>query len=196
MNKVIKIILISVSLFLVSCASVSTGTSETIDIKVVNKDLRKAEKALHTEDIETALSITKKYAEMGNAKAQFMYGHYIYLKFYVENYGKDMTRRVQRQENLAKEETLKWMTKSAKQGYVGGQAYLGGYFLEGDYKRNIKPERVKGLMWTILAAAQLKEKDSVESAIEEARYNFNITDEDIKKAKELAKTWKVDSADL
>ena len=120
-----------------------------------------------------------------------MYGHSPYLKFYMENYGKTITESLKRQEARVEEETLKWMTKSANQGYAGGQSYLGGYFMEGDDAKNRQPDYVLGLMWTILAESQRSEKDSVESAIEELRYNFKVSDEEIKKAKTLARAWHV-----
>jgi len=196
MYVMIRIILISASLLLVGCAGAHTNGAEPIDIKVVNSELRKAKKALHNEDIETALSITKKYAELGHAKAQYMYGHYIYLKFYAKNYGKGMTQRIRRQEAQAEEETLKWMIKSAEQGYVGGQSYLGGHFLEGDYMRNRKSDYVQGLMWTILAASQSNEKDSVNAAIDQVLNNYDITEAQIKEAKRLADEWRPSSSRL
>ncbi len=191
MNRIAgSLLIITLAVFVFNVTNTLADSNTLENTTIVNKELSRAERAMNNEDLATALKIAKKYAEQGHAKAQYMYGHYLYLKFYMENYGKKMNDDVRTQEDEVNKETLKWMIKSANQGYVGGQAYLGGYYLEGDEMNGRQSEYVKGLMWSFLAAYQSKEKDSVESMLEEVKMNYDISDDDIKKARILAKQWK------
>lgn len=189
MKIAFKICLIKLVLLTVSCGNIPTSDAyKEIDPKIIKQELRKAEKSLEKEDIHTALDITKKYALMGHAKAQFMYGNYIYLRFYVENYGKGMNASIRRQQDNTNETTLKWMTYSAQQGYAPAQYSLSRIHSEG---KGVKADPVVGLMWGILSTSKSNDKDRVKDTISEAVYNYKLTAEDITRAKKMASEWKV-----
>jgi len=153
-----------------------------------NDDLNRAQAALEHEDINKAMQLVKKHLKSGNARAQFMYGQFLAMKFYVENYGKGMSREIRKKQEQANQDTFKWMTKSAKQGYAPAQFALGTIYMEEG--KGVEVDYVVGLMWIILGASQDSDKDSLKHALDQAKRNYSLTPNDIENAQRMAEQWR------
>ena len=53
-------------------------------IDTMNDELNAAEAAVENEDIDTAIKLVNKHLESGNARAQYLYGLYIKVKYFIE----------------------------------------------------------------------------------------------------------------
>jgi len=140
------------------------------------------ERSFNSEDIEGSLLILSEKAEAGDAKSQFLLGHGLHMKYFMDNYGQSVDEDETDEIN---KKIIYWTTKSAGQGYALAQFSLGSIYSDED--RCGEVDYIKGLMWSILGSMHSTEDtdETINQYIEE----HGMSDEDIIKAKHLAHEW-------
>ena len=126
----------------------------------MSNDLAAADTAAEMGDFKAVLKLTKTYAESGNAHAQYLRGTVIAAVFYMENYGKDMDQRLQREEEIVYQEAEKWIRKSAEQDYAPAQSALAGLY---DIGKGVPQNNILSHMWSIISVSHKDEQNIQEN---------------------------------
>lgn len=154
-------------------------------IDTMNDELNAAEAAVENEDIDTAIMLVNKHLESGNARAQYLYGLYIKVKYFIENYGKQDWNR--HEEKRINQESAQWIIKAAEQGFADAQYALGSMYQEGI---GVPQNPIVGHMWMFLGLSQKGDKESLERLDSNSARNYSLTPAQIGEAKRLAREWK------
>lgn len=140
---------------------------------VAHAGFDEAVQAYESGDYAKALAEFRPLAEQGDPKAQYAIG-----SFYHYGYGVKMDQA----------EAIKWFHMAADHGDALSQYYLGMAYEKGE---GVKSDFVAAHLWYSLAANTQSYRDQLYTREAIKKLERKMSDEQISRATELAKNWKV-----